>query len=92
MCLDGGVKVISGFFLIQPAELPWRLSNLIQIPNADLLERIGSEILGVRMWRLPARSANTLRVLKTDLSLIYPKDPTQLPQELWNKIAVKPEM
>lgn len=30
------------------------------IPNADYLERTGSEILGARLWRLPPKSANTL--------------------------------
>jgi hypothetical protein len=29
-------------------------------PNADFLERTGSENLGARLWRLPPRSANTL--------------------------------
>jgi len=33
---------------------------MMQIPNADFLERTGSEILGARLWRLPPRSANTL--------------------------------
>ena len=32
----------------------------MKIPNADFLERTGSENLGVRLWRLPPRSANTL--------------------------------
>ena len=32
----------------------------MQIPNADFLERSGSQILGARLWRLPPRSANTL--------------------------------
>lgn len=33
---------------------------MMQIPNADYLERTGSEILGARVWRLPPKSANTL--------------------------------
>lgn len=33
---------------------------MMQIPNADFLERSGSQILGARLWRLPPRSANTL--------------------------------
>jgi mannose-6-phosphate isomerase-like protein (cupin superfamily) len=33
---------------------------MMLIPNADYLERTGSEILGARLWRLPPRSANTL--------------------------------
>ena len=32
----------------------------MHIPNADYLERTGSENLGARLWRLPPRSANTL--------------------------------
>lgn len=32
----------------------------MQIPNADYLERTGSENIGARLWRLPPRSANTL--------------------------------
>jgi mannose-6-phosphate isomerase-like protein (cupin superfamily) len=32
----------------------------MKIPNADFLERTGSEILGARLWRLPPMSANTL--------------------------------
>lgn len=32
----------------------------MKIPNADFLERTGSEMLGARLWRLPPRSANTL--------------------------------
>jgi hypothetical protein len=27
--------------------------NLMKIPNADYLERTGSENLGARLWRLP---------------------------------------
>jgi mannose-6-phosphate isomerase-like protein (cupin superfamily) len=33
---------------------------MMKIPNADFLERTGSEILGARLWRLPPKSANTL--------------------------------
>jgi len=32
----------------------------MEIPNADFLERTGSEMLGARLWRLPLKSANTL--------------------------------
>jgi len=32
----------------------------MRIPNADFLERTGSEILGARLWRFPPGSANTL--------------------------------
>ncbi len=54
------VNVIDGYCLVRPEDLYWRLSNLMKIPNADYLERTGSEILGARLWRLPPRSANTL--------------------------------
>src|SRR5207253_4050061 len=33
--------------------------NLMKIPNADYLERTGSENIGARLWRLPPKSANT---------------------------------
>ena len=48
------------YHLIKPDDLNWRLSNLMQIPNADYLERTGSEKIGARLWRLPPGSANTL--------------------------------
>ena len=51
---------ITGYFLIKPDDLFWRPSNLMNIPNADYLERTKSEILGARLWRLPPKSANTL--------------------------------
>lgn len=54
------MKAIEGYRLITPDDLTWRPSNLMRIPNADYLERTGSEILGARLWRLPPRSANTL--------------------------------
>jgi mannose-6-phosphate isomerase-like protein (cupin superfamily) len=54
------MKPIEGYYLIKPEDLWWRPSNLMKIPNADYLERTGSETLGARLWRLPARSANTL--------------------------------
>lgn len=54
------MKPIQGFHLIKPDDLHWRPSNLMKIPNADYLERTGSENLGARLWRLPPRSANTL--------------------------------
>src|SRR6476620_2381208 len=54
------MKAIQGYTLITPADLTWRPSNLMQIPNADFLERTGSENLGARLWRLPPQSANTL--------------------------------
>lgn len=54
------MKPVDGYFLIKPDDLYWRPSNLMKIPNADYLERTGSENLGVRLWRLPPKSANTL--------------------------------
>lgn len=54
------MKPIDGYRLITPDDLTWRPSNLMRIPNADFLERTGSELLGARLWRLPPKSANTL--------------------------------
>lgn len=54
------MKPIDGYHLILPSALAWRPSNMMRIPNADYLERTGSEILGARLWRLPPNSANTL--------------------------------
>ena len=54
------MKAIHDYYLIKPEDLHWRPSNLMKIPNADYLERTGSENLGARLWRLPPKSANTL--------------------------------
>jgi mannose-6-phosphate isomerase-like protein (cupin superfamily) len=54
------MKTIQGYHLIKPDDLTWRLSNLMRIPNADYLERTGSENLAARLWRMPPKSANTL--------------------------------
>ncbi len=54
------MKPIQGYHLITPEDLHWRHSNLMRIPNADYLERTGSENLSARLWRLPPKSANTL--------------------------------
>jgi mannose-6-phosphate isomerase-like protein (cupin superfamily) len=54
------MKPINGYYLIKPEDLFWRPSNLMRIPNADYLERTGSENLGARLWRLPPGSASTL--------------------------------
>jgi len=54
------MKKIQGYYLIKPEDLYWRPSNLMKIPNADYLERTGSENIGARLWRLPPKSANTL--------------------------------
>lgn len=53
------MNAIEGYHLITPDDLSWRPSNLMQIPNADFLERTGSENMGARLWRLPPGSANT---------------------------------
>jgi uncharacterized cupin superfamily protein len=50
----------TGYSLIKPEELHWRPSNLMKIPNADFLERTGTENLAARLWRLPPKSASTL--------------------------------
>lgn len=49
-----------GYHLIRPEDLLWRPSHLMKIPNADYLERTGSENMGARLWRMPPESANTL--------------------------------
>ncbi|HTV40006.1 MAG TPA: cupin domain-containing protein [Candidatus Sulfotelmatobacter sp.] len=54
------MKPIRGYHLIKPEDLHWRPSNQMKIPNADYLERTGSENMGARLWRLPPKSANTL--------------------------------
>jgi mannose-6-phosphate isomerase-like protein (cupin superfamily) len=54
------MKVIEGYFLIMPDDLEWRPSNLMKIPNADFLERTGSENLAARLWRYSPNSAGTL--------------------------------
>jgi mannose-6-phosphate isomerase-like protein (cupin superfamily) len=54
------MKAIGGYFLITPDDLHWRLSNLMEIPNADYLERTRSQNLGARLWRYPPNSAGTL--------------------------------
>src|SRR3954464_364264 len=53
-------KPMKAYELITPDDLHWRPSNLMKIPNADYLERTGSEKIGARLWRLPPKSANTL--------------------------------
>ena len=54
------MKAIQGYHVIKPEDLHWRPSNLMKIPNADYLERTGSENLSARLWRLSPKSANTL--------------------------------
>lgn len=55
-----GMKPVTGYTFIGPGDLQWRPSNLMRIPNADFLERTGSENLSARLWRMPPHSANTL--------------------------------
>ena len=54
------MKTFQGYQLIKPEDLFWRPSNLMKIPNADFLERTGSENLAARLWKLPPGSASTL--------------------------------
>ena len=54
------MKPFQGYQLIKPEDLFWRPSNLMKIPNADFLERTGTENLAARLWRLPPKSASTL--------------------------------
>ena len=49
-------------FEVQPEDLHWRLSNLMGIPNADFLERSGSENLSAGLWRLPPKNGNALHM------------------------------
>ncbi len=66
------MKAIDGYQLILPGDLTWRPSNMMRIPNADFLERTGSELMGARLWRLPPMSANTLHkhVLKEEFYFV----------------------
>lgn len=54
------MKTVHGYQLITPADLSWQTSRLMKIPNADFLERTGSENLSARLWRYPPKSAGTL--------------------------------
>ena len=54
------MKPVEGYHLIKPEDLQWRTSMLMKIPNADFLERTGSENLSARLWRYPPKSAGTL--------------------------------
>src|ERR1044071_8706196 len=59
-CFTLTASMKASYYVIKPEDLSWRLSNLMRIPNADYLERTGSENLSARLWRLPPKSANTL--------------------------------
>jgi mannose-6-phosphate isomerase-like protein (cupin superfamily) len=49
-----------GFSVLLPAAQNWRVSNIMKIPTANLLQDLGgSEHFGGRLWRLPPYSANT---------------------------------
>ena len=49
-----------GFAVLLPEAQHWRPSNLMRIPNTDLLRALAGEThLGGRLWRLPPYSANT---------------------------------
>ncbi len=49
-----------GFALLLPDAQHWRESNIMKIPNANLLQDLGGENrFGGRLWRLPPFSANT---------------------------------
>jgi mannose-6-phosphate isomerase-like protein (cupin superfamily) len=54
------MKPIQGYHLIKPENLTWQTARLMKIPNADFLERTGSEKLSARLWRYPPKSAGTL--------------------------------
>jgi mannose-6-phosphate isomerase-like protein (cupin superfamily) len=49
-----------GFAVLLSNAHHWRESNIMKVPNANLLQDLGgSEHLGGRLWRLPPYSANT---------------------------------
>ena len=54
------MKAIEGYHLIRPEDLEWRTTMLMKIPNADFLERTGTENLAARLWGMPPKSASTL--------------------------------
>lgn len=54
------MKTVTGYHVIQPQDLTWQVTRMMKIPNADFLDRTGSEHLAARLWRLPPRSASTL--------------------------------
>ena len=66
------MKPIQGYHIMTPGDLHWRRSNLMQIPNADFLERTGSENLSARLWRYPPKSTGTLHkhILQEELYFV----------------------
>jgi uncharacterized cupin superfamily protein len=47
------------YTVVLPQDAPWRVSNMMKLPNANLADALVSEKLGARLWRLPPFSANT---------------------------------
>lgn len=48
------------YSVLQPEDQRWRESNIMKIPNTNLVEQLGgSARMGGRLWRLPPFSANT---------------------------------
>jgi len=61
------MKTFQGYQLIKPDDLHWRPSNLMKIPNADFLERTGSENMGARLWRLAhAQAARAFKHIRAE--------------------------
>src|SRR5262245_63441180 len=49
-----------GYSMLSRQDQAWRVSNIMKIPNTNLLEQLGGTArLGGRLWRLPPFSANT---------------------------------
>ena len=49
-----------GYAILPPDSQRWRESNIMRIPNTNLLEDLGGgQTMGGRLWRLPPYSANT---------------------------------
>src|SRR5262245_20807631 len=49
-----------GYSLLSPKDQVWRESNIMKIPNTNLLQQLGGGTqMGGRLWRLPPCSANT---------------------------------
>ena len=49
-----------GYSVLLPSDHKWRESNIMMIPNTNLLEQLGGAAhMGGRLWRLPPFSANT---------------------------------
>ena len=54
------MKHESGYSVLSPRELTWRESNIMKIPNTNLLDQLGGTApMGGRLWRLAPFSANT---------------------------------